>query len=46
MINDYLPVHIYVKNADEEAKCEVENVLFVSNKGLKETDFALASAII
>lgn len=44
--NEHLPIHIHVKNADGEAKFEVENVVLVSNKGLKKKDVALASAII
>ena len=44
--NEHLPIHIHVNNADGEAKFEVENVILVSNKGLKKTDIALASAII
>ncbi|TDG36278.1 DUF4160 domain-containing protein [Pedobacter changchengzhani] len=44
--NEHLPIHIHVKNADGEAKFEVENVVLISNKGLKKKDVALASAII
>jgi hypothetical protein len=35
-----------VKNADGEAKFEVEDVKLVSNKGLKNKDIALAISII
>ena len=44
--NEHLPIHVHVKNADGEAKFEVENVILISNKGLKKKDIALASAII
>lgn len=35
-----------MKNADGEAKFEVENVRLVTNKGLKNKDVALAISII
>ena len=44
--NEHLPIHIHVKNADGEAKFEVEYVKLVSNKGLKNKDIALAISII
>jgi hypothetical protein len=44
--NEHLPIHIHVKNGDGEAKFDVENVLLISNKGLKKKDISLALAII
>lgn len=44
--NEHLPIHVHVRNADGEAKFEVENVKLVSNKGLKNKDISLAVAII
>jgi len=44
--NEHLPVHVHVKNADGEAKFEVEEVKLISNKGLKNKDVSLAIALI
>ena len=44
--NEHLPIHVHVKNADGEAKFEVENVQLITNKGLKNKDIALAISII
>ena len=44
--NEHLPIHIHVKNADGEAKFEVDIVKLVSNKGLKKKDINLAESII
>ncbi len=44
--NEHLPIHIHVKNSDGEAKFDVENVVLISNKGLKKKDVSLALAII
>lgn len=44
--NEHLPIHIHVRNADEEAKFEVEEVKLVSNKGLKNKDVSLAQSLI
>lgn len=44
--NEHLPIHVHVRNADGEAKFEVETVKLVSNKGLKNKDLSLAVAII
>ncbi|MFC3812571.1 DUF4160 domain-containing protein [Lacihabitans lacunae] len=44
--NEHLPIHVHVRNADGEAKFEVEMVRLVSNKGLKNKDISLAIAII
>ncbi|WP_316796572.1 DUF4160 domain-containing protein [Pedobacter agri] len=44
--NEHLPAHIHVRNADGEAKFEVEDVKLVSNKGLKNKDINLAQSLI
>lgn len=44
--NEHLPIHIHVRNADGEAKFEIEEVKLISNKGLKPKDLKLAEAII
>ncbi|WP_367268585.1 DUF4160 domain-containing protein [uncultured Pedobacter sp.] len=44
--NDHLPIHVHVRNADGEAKFEVEEVKLVSNKGLKNKDINLAQSLI
>ncbi len=45
-MNDNLPIHIHVKNADGEARCEVENVRLIESKGIKPKDLILAEALI
>jgi len=44
--NEHLPIHVHVRNADGEAKFEVEDVKLISNKGLKNKDVSLALALI
>lgn len=44
--NEHLPIHVHVRNADGEAKFEVEEVKLISNKGLKNKDVSLALALI
>ncbi|TCD12628.1 DUF4160 domain-containing protein [Pedobacter frigidisoli] len=44
--NEHLPIHIHVRNADGEAKFEVEEVKLISNKDLKNKDVSLAIALI
>ena len=44
--NEHLPIHIHVRNADGEAKFELEEVKLVSNKGLKNKDINLAQSLI
>ncbi|MDN3585524.1 DUF4160 domain-containing protein [Pedobacter aquatilis] len=44
--NEHLPIHIHVRNADGEAKFEVEEVKLISNRGLKNKDVSLAIALI
>jgi len=44
--NEHLPIHVHVKNADGEAKFEVEPVKLVDNKGIKRKDISLAESLI
>ena len=44
--NEHLPMHVHVRNADGEAKFEVEIVKLVVNKGLKNKDISLAQSLI
>ncbi|MGO3184428.1 MAG: DUF4160 domain-containing protein [Aequorivita sp.] len=44
--NEHLPIHIHVRNADGEARFEVEEIKLISNKGLKNKDIKLAEGII
>ncbi|MFD0939186.1 DUF4160 domain-containing protein [Pedobacter boryungensis] len=44
--NEHLPIHIDVRNADGEAKFEVEEIKLVSNRGLKNKDINLAQSLI
>lgn len=44
---EHLPIHIHVKNADGQAKFNVEpEIELVYNKGLKQKDLNLAEKII
>ena len=44
--NEHLPIYVHVRNADGEAKFEVDEVKLVSNKGLKNKDINLAQSLI
>jgi hypothetical protein len=45
--DEHLPIHIHVKNADGQAKFNVEpEIELVYNKGLKQKDLNLAEKII
>ncbi|WP_138485077.1 DUF4160 domain-containing protein [Dyadobacter bucti] len=44
--NEHLPVHVHVKNADGEAKFEVDPVKLIKNKGIKKKDISLAESLI
>lgn len=44
--NEHLPIHKHVRNADGEARFEVEEITLISNRGLKNKDVKLAEAII
>lgn len=44
--NEHLPIHIHVKNADGDAKYEIDPVMLIENKGLKAKDLRLAESII
>ena len=45
-MNDHLPIHIHVRNADGEARFEVEIVKLIESKGIKPKDLVLAEALI
>ncbi len=45
-MNDHLPIHIHVKNADGEARFEVEVVRLIESKGIKPKDLVLAEALV
>lgn len=45
-MNDHLPIHIHVRNADGEARFEVELVKLIESKGIKPKDLVLAEALI
>ncbi len=44
--NEHLPIHVHVRNADGEAKFEVDPVQLVDNKGIKRKDISLAESLI
>ncbi|MCB0515468.1 MAG: DUF4160 domain-containing protein [Chitinophagales bacterium] len=44
--NEHEPIHIHISNADGEAKFDVENMIWVGNKGLKNKDLKLAESLI
>ena len=44
--NEHLSIHVHVKNADGEAKFEVDPVKLVDNKGIKRKDISLAESLI
>jgi hypothetical protein len=45
-MNEHLPIHIHVRNADGEARFEVENVRLIESIGIKPKDLLLAEALI
>lgn len=44
--NEHLPIHVHVKNADGEAKFEVDPVNLIDNRGIKRKDISLAEYLI
>lgn len=44
--NEHQPIHIHVRNADGEAKFDVESMQLINNKGLKGKDLKLAESLI
>lgn len=44
--NEHEPIHVHVRNADGEAKFNVETMQWVDNKGVKNKDLKLAEALI
>ncbi len=41
-----MPIHVYIKNADGNAKFNVNPVELLENKGIKKKDLLLAESII
>ena len=44
--NEHLPIHIHIKNADGDAKYEVNPIKLIENNGMKNKDLRLAESII
>ena len=44
--NEHLPIHIHIKNADGDAKFEVDPIRLIENNGIKNKDLKLAESII
>ncbi|WP_299667377.1 DUF4160 domain-containing protein [uncultured Polaribacter sp.] len=44
--NEHIPIHVHVRNADGEAKFDIETMEWVKNKGLKNKDLKLAESLI
>ena len=44
--NEHLPIHVHVKNADGDAKFEIDPLSLIENKGMKNKDIHLAESII
>ena len=44
--NEHEAIHIHVKNADGEAKFQVEDKVWIDNRGLRNKDLKLAEALI
>lgn len=44
--NEHLPIHVHIKNADGDAKFEVNPVQLIENNGIKSKDIHLAESII
>ena len=43
---EHLPIHIHVRNADGEAKFDLEPVKLIYSKGMKPKDLVLAEAMV
>ena len=44
--NEHLPIHIHIKNADGDAKYEINPIRLLENNGMKNKDLKLAESII
>ena len=44
--NEHEPIHVHIRNADGEAKFNIETMQCIDNKGLKNKDLKLAEALI
>jgi hypothetical protein len=44
--NEHLPIHVHVKNADGDAKFEINPIRLIENNGMKNKELKLAESII
>jgi hypothetical protein len=44
--NEHEPIHLHVRNADGEAKFDVERMEWLETRGLKNKDLKLAESLI
>lgn len=44
--NEHLPIHVHIKNADGDAKYEINPIRLIENNGIKNKDLKLAESII
>lgn len=44
--NEHEPIHIHVRNADGEAKFDMEMMKWIDTRGLKNKDLKLAESLI
>ena len=44
--NEHLPIHIHIRNADGEAKYNVDTMKWIKNEGLKSKDLNLSESLI
>ncbi len=44
--NEHKPIHIHIRNADGEAKFDVENMKWIDTKGLKNKNLKLAESLV
>jgi len=44
--NEHLPIHVHIKNADGDAKYEINPIRLIENNGMKNKDLKLAESII
>jgi hypothetical protein len=43
---EHLPIHVHIRNADGNAKFEINPVRLIENNGMKNKDLKLAESII
>lgn len=44
--NDHTPIHVHVKSGDGEARFQVNPIVLIENKGLKNRDLKIAEIAI